>query len=667
MNVLNGATALLDSKSAQAAGNLYIPYLNLLSQKREKGPRNQLFLKLFIDDNPNGASEPQEVIVVDDAQEEDPAKLKKKIDLLNAKVEAMGRTLAGARSQSTADRTEIIELQNQVQSYTQALREGSVRLQKALDDYNATAAQNRRLQNEYASAKLNLEHEKSANSRARLAFDTSISSRELSAQLALLAASGNHPPDYFQKLLEARNKAFTEANIRAHKAEVARATAEASAREESRKMKLQIEHMKAQMEEYQMQLRALKEQQQRQQRQQPSSTTTNANTTKRPAPPAWLLDAQTEAAAGIRPIAQPKKQLITSRTVGICGLATKANPRAGMELEAEIEGLIGPSSELPSMHPYAPIMPPPPAPQRGNIPAPMMESVPEPEPMVVVEAAAAEQPHVAGGEVIYKGAAAVPASDAGPGPNVAADGKSRSTLLAFRKRLLERKQAEAGGAPFKVTAAAPPPPALRTLPSAAVVDDINAPNSNPGPIEWGTEVENAAAIINEEEDVIELISDSEEEEEVLAAAPAAKPVEGVENDPRALNNNNNQHRRPLPSKATISFLAAGPSKIALASAPGTSFIRDPKFATTGLKDDATYIHSGPDGKGGRVTVYNGQQRNTNSNRAPAWGGTITDRVAGRGGDGGGGGDGNGFSKRVKGGSAASGSSKPINQYFGPKK
>ncbi|KAL4531323.1 hypothetical protein Ndes2437A_g08659 [Nannochloris sp. 'desiccata'] len=319
------------------------------------------------------------------------------------------------------------------------------------------------------------------------------------------------------------------------------------------------------------------------------------------------------------------------------------------------------------MHPYAPIMPPPPAPKRGNIPAPMMASVPEPEPMVVVEAAAAEQPHVAGGEVIYKGAAAVPASDAGPGPNVAADGKSRSTLVAFRKRLLERKQAEAGGAPFKVTAAAPPPPALRTLPSAAVVDDINAPNSNPGPIEWGTEVENAAAIINEEEDVIELISDSEEEEEVLAAAPAAKPVEGVENDPRALNNNNNQHRRPLPSKATISFLAAGPSKIALASAPGTSFIRDPKFATTGLKDDATYIHSGPDGKGGRVTVYNGQQRNTNSNRAPAWGGTITDRVAGRGGDGGGGGDGNGFSKRVKGGSAASGSSKPINQYFGPKK
>jgi len=649
-------------------------------QKKEKGPKNQKFLKLFIDDNPNGASEPQDVVVLDDAQEDDPAKLHKKIDLLNAKVEAMGRTLEGARIQSTADLTEINQLQNQVQSYTQALQEKSVRLQKALDDYNATAAQNRRLQNEYASAKLNLEHEKSANSRARVAFDTSISSRELSAQLALLAASGNHPPDYFQKLLEARNKAFTEANNRAHKAEVARASAEASAREESRKMKLHIESMKAQMEEYQMQLRTLKAEQQQQQ-QQPSSTyTTNTNDRKRTAPPAWLLDAQTEKAAEIRPIAQPRKKLVSSRTIGIGGLATKANPRAAMELNAEIEGLIGPSSELPSMHPYAPVMPPPPAPQRRHVPASI--PAPAPEPTVVIEAAAAaaaaeEQPQGVGGEFINNDvAAAVPASDAGPGPSVAADDKSRSALLAFRKRLLERKQAEAGGIEVKLAAAAPPPP--QAPPSAAFVQDNNDNNSNPGPIEWGTEIENAAAVFNEEEDVIELVSESEEEEQLAgedqeepAAFRAAKPVQGVENDPRALNNNDNnsQYRLPPPphSKATISFLAAGPSKIALASAPGTSFIRDPKFATTGLKDDATYIHSGPDGKGGRVTVYNGQQKK-NNNRRPAWGGTITDHVAGRsgGGGGGGGGGGLGSSKRTKGGGAGNASSKPINQYFGPK-
>jgi len=633
-----------------------ILYLNLLSQKREKGPRNQLFLKLFIDENPNGASEPQEVIVLDDAEEENPAKLHKKIDLLNAKVEAMGRTLEGARSQSTADRTEINELQNQVRIYTQALQEKSVRLQKALDDYNATAAQNRRLQNEYASAKLNLEHEKSANSRARVTFDTSISSRELSAQLALLAASGNQPPDYFQKLLEARNKAFNEANIRAHRAEVARASAEASTREESRKMKLQIENMKAQMEEYQTQLRTLKEQQ------QPSSkNTTNGHNRKRTAPPAWLLDAQTEAAAGIRPIAQPRKQLVSSRTIGIGGLATKANPRAAMELDAEIEGLIGPSSELPSMHPYAPIMPPPAAPQRRNVPAPVMAPLPAPEAVAAVEtaaAAAAEQPQGVVGEVIDNDVAAVPASDAGPGPSVAADDKSRSTLLAFRKRLLERKQAEAGGALVQLAAAAPPPSAPSP---AALGEGNNDNNSNPGPIEWGTEEENASAFMDDEEDVIELISDSEEEEELVAY-----PVQGIENDACALNSNSNNIERPPhppPIKATISFLAAGPSKIALASAPGTSFIRDPKFATTGLKDDATFIHSGPDGKGGRAIVYNGQQRNNNTRR-PVWGGAITDHVTGRGGVGAGSGSG----KRTKGGSAANnGSSKSINQYFGPKK
>ena len=50
-------------------------------------------------------------------------------------------------------------------------------------------------------------------------------------------------------------------------------------------------------------------------------------------------------------------------------------------------------------------------------------------------------------------------------------------------------------------------------------------------------------------------------------------------------------------------LKAGPSRLGVAGAPGPSFLRNPQSATTGLDDQAKYIHTGPDGKGGQVSVY----------------------------------------------------------------
>lgn len=56
---------------------------------------------------------------------------------------------------------------------------------------------------------------------------------------------------------------------------------------------------------------------------------------------------------------------------------------------------------------------------------------------------------------------------------------------------------------------------------------------------------------------------------------------------------------PLPLKA-------GPSRLALgALGGGPSFMRQPQHATTGFDGKAKYIHRGPDGKGGQVSVYKG--------------------------------------------------------------
>jgi hypothetical protein len=655
-------------------------------QEKVKGPRGQLFLKLFVDDDPHGASEPQEGGAQDGdgtAQEEDPGTLRKKIELLSAKIDAMSRTLAMARQQAIADQTEIANLQNQIQSCTQELQQTSLRLQTKINELNNIAAQNKKLQSEFKTAKLNLEREKAGNSLARLAYDTSLTSRELAVQLELLADAGNPPPSFFHGLLQARNKALADSNNRAKKADTARATAEASAKEESKKLHLQIQNLKAQVEEYQNQLHSLQQQHQQ---------STQINNRKRSAPPpTWQQQQQVDGdfeefnqprkqqkqqqqnnpnflRTAVPPASKPPSRVVSSRTIGIGGLATKANPRAAVELEAEIEGLIGPSSELPSMHFNVHSMMPPPAqppPSRRRVNVnnnnPRSNAV-EPLPVVAAvdeedeEGAARvlEPPLVAEVDLPDKSNTIDP-DPSGIAPHAAPDYREQ-----VRQRLLARKQAEAGDAPLQLAASAPPPP-------------LSVSNGeNPDSIEWGTEVENAAADVDEEEDVIELI-DSDEEETLeerslpaAAPAPAAKDkpaVHGVENDPRVLNQHPQQ--RPLPSKATISFLAAGPSKIAHAGAPGTSFIKDPKFATTGLKDDATYIRCGPDGRGGRTTHYTGNKMN--NNRAPAWGGgVITDHVPRAGGCSGASGSGSGGqAKRVKGGNA--GGSKPISKYFGPSK
>jgi hypothetical protein len=604
----------------------------------------------------------------------------------------MTQALGLARNQSTADQAVIANLENKVLAYQQNLYQAQARLQEKIDEFNTISAQNRKLQSEYATAKLKLDHEREVNCRARLAFDTSITSREMSAQLDLLADAGTPAPKFFQGLLEARQKALAEANNRAQKAEVGRATAEAVAKEEDRKSKLLMENMKAQMQEYQQQIDMLKRQVHHppwSNATSPTANENNNNNRKRQAPPPWQFFAETEEAAGIRPVNPPKKQqkqqprtnpnflggtgaiprpnkpntirILPSRTIGVGGLATKANPRAALELEAEIEGLIGPSSELPSMHPYASNMMPPPPPRERNPPAPAAAAAAAeptaPDPVAVeAEEAAVEEPQAAAGDV-----------NEGAGPSAAAAEKEhRSKVLEFRERLLKRKQAEAGGAPVHLAVDAPPPPALPT--SNALVENNNNNNSNPG-VEWGTEVERAAANVDEDDDVIELISDDSEDDEDEEQEPAAAAADGVENNPPAHNNSHPQqqfqqqfHQQqralPPPSKATIALLAAGPSKIGLAGAPGTSFIRNPKSATTGLKDDAAYIQYGPDGKGGRITIINDRNgRNNNSNRvAPAWGGTLTDHVRENNNGGG--------NKRAKGGGAAK--SKPINQYFGPK-
>ena len=54
--------------------------------------------------------------------------------------------------------------------------------------------------------------------------------------------------------------------------------------------------------------------------------------------------------------------------------------------------------------------------------------------------------------------------------------------------------------------------------------------------------------------------------------------------------------QPLPLKAGPSRLGAGPGT-------GPSFLRDPQRASTGLEDGSKYIHRGPDGKGGSVSVF----------------------------------------------------------------
>ena len=60
------------------------------------------------------------------------------------------------------------------------------------------------------------------------------------------------------------------------------------------------------------------------------------------------------------------------------------------------------------------------------------------------------------------------------------------------------------------------------------------------------------------------------------------------------------------TKTMGAFINAGPSAIAQKAAPGPSFIKRPDLATTGLNDTASFIHHGPDGRGGVITAYRSQ-------------------------------------------------------------
>ena len=54
----------------------------------------------------------------------------------------------------------------------------------------------------------------------------------------------------------------------------------------------------------------------------------------------------------------------------------------------------------------------------------------------------------------------------------------------------------------------------------------------------------------------------------------------------------------------FALLLAGPSRLGHSSAPGKSFIKNAAAAKIGVKkDDAQFIHRGPDGRGGIATVY----------------------------------------------------------------
>lgn len=64
-------------------------------------------------------------------------------------------------------------------------------------------------------------------------------------------------------------------------------------------------------------------------------------------------------------------------------------------------------------------------------------------------------------------------------------------------------------------------------------------------------------------------------------------------------NENTSNGRPVKSM----LVHAGPSRLGLAAAPGSSFIRRAEFANTGFSDDAAFIHKAPNGRGGSVTLY----------------------------------------------------------------
>ena len=214
------------------------------------------------------------------------------------------------------------------------------------------------------------------------------------------------------------------------------------------------------------------------------------------------------------------------------------------------------------------------------------------------------------------------------------------------------------------------------------------------PVEWSRTVEDAigGGGVEIEIDVcdsdIEIISDSEEEErgsaeeqqqrgeeEGFHTAPAAQPEppstfpSSLENDSRA---SNSSWPNVSSGKGAAALLGAGPSKLGMSAAPGSSFIKNRNMATTGLKDDAQFIQHGPDGKGGRVTICRGQGsfRSSMAGNTAIIGGSGSGNMHGRGGfakgvamRGNGGAATQGPAKRTKQGGKKDSGSLPISAFF----
>jgi hypothetical protein len=98
---------------------------------------------------------------------------------------------------------------------------------------------------------------------------------------------------------------------------------------------------------------------------------------------------------------------------------------------------------------------------------------------------------------------------------------------------------------------------------------------------------------HEEEEIV-ILDDSDDSEAQEAGIVGQKPL--------------------MPVRNSHVLSRAGPSKVAMKTAPGPSFIKKSDLATTGLEEDGKFINRRPDGKGGWRNVYSTQQRPVTKNR-----------------------------------------------------
>jgi len=107
---------------------------------------------------------------------------------------------------------------------------------------------------------------------------------------------------------------------------------------------------------------------------------------------------------------------------------------------------------------------------------------------------------------------------------------------------------------------------------------------------------------------VRMVQPSSEDDEIEVVPESPPPPrnqsEKLMGDPHAAGNDyilpGAANRRAAGADVLV---AAGPSKLGMAAAPGPSFISRRDRATTGLHDTAQFIQKGPDGKGGISTVY----------------------------------------------------------------